>query len=166
MCLTWIVRATFCTSSAPQLLYKSIKTAANSLSGCHPCVISCLHGQPSLPTMLKSVQLSLWIGSVLLQMTGHPLREGCTMERIEEGMKGHFVYCEEDDLFWDSHHPRSGVTQSLGTSALFSAVGNDVSSLTMNAFECLTSQERQSESRGRGSKTHLICCLSCLNRVF
>lgn len=74
----------------------------------------------SLPVMLKSVQLSVWTGLILLQITGHPLRlergEGCTMQRIQGRMKGHFVSSE---FLWASHHPRSGVTPSSDTSAPF-----------------------------------------------
>lgn len=43
--------------------------------------------------------------------------EGCTMQRIEQRMKGHFVSCRG----WarGSHHSRSGVIPGLGTSVLF-----------------------------------------------
>jgi len=53
------------------------------------------------------------------------------MERIEEGIKGHSVLCEEDDLLRDSQNPRSGVTLKAWALPLLSAVGNDVSPLTM-----------------------------------
>lgn len=87
-----------------------------------------------LPVMPKSVQLSVWTGLILLQTTGHPLRlergKGCTMQRIQGRMKGHFVSSE---FLWGSHHPRSGVTPSLDTSAAFGCRNRRVST----SDECL-----------------------------
>lgn len=81
-----------------------------------------------LPVMPKSVQLKVWTSLILLQTTGHPLRlergKGCTMQRIQGRMKGHFVSSE---FLWGSHHPRSGVTPSLDTSAAFGCRNRRVS---------------------------------------
>lgn len=102
-----------------------------------------------LPDRLEYVQLSSRTGSALLQMSGQPFRGsrlGCEAQcrGYKVRMKGDFVPYEllQKTLITQ----RSGVTHSLCTSAITptcfffflksaAAVGNDVSPLTMKAFE-------------------------------
>lgn len=63
--------------------------------------------------------------------------EGCTKQRIEERMKGHFVSCREDEL--EAHITLDPVSSKAWALPCFwgggCVVGNDVSPLTMYAFE-------------------------------
>ncbi len=69
------------------------------------------------------------------------------MEGIVEGMKGHFVPCEEDDLLWDPESPKAWALPLFFRCRKRRVPTND-GRLVWTPLKCLTSQERRSESEG------------------
>lgn len=84
-------------------------------------------------------------------------REGCTMQRIEQWMKGHFVSCRG----WarGSHHSRSGVIPKLGH---FRAGCRKRRVFTNDG--CLWMSDTSGLTGGR--KRQLIFHLRCLSHIF